>query len=166
MHITFFILHTQGRIQRFWKGVVLNVGHHGWPKKMVRWSKKAKITLETIGFWQNISLSIFKFSPFIYTVKACQWNLINFSKFWKTPCLGKRKTTCSAVNEKRKNEKSWTLLLFYSPLIWQLIIFLFRKLICSPVFGFWFQDDLRNIKRWSRERQIARNGKLQYLFQK
>ena len=118
VHITFFILHTQGRIQRFWKGVVLNVGHHRWPKKMVKWSKKAKITLETIGFWQNISLSIFEFFPFIYTVKACHWNLINFSKFWKTPSLGKRKTTCSGVNEKRQNEKSWTLLLFYSPLIW------------------------------------------------
>ena len=27
-----------------------------------RWSKKAKITLETISFWQNISISILKFS--------------------------------------------------------------------------------------------------------
>ena len=41
-----------------------------------RWSKKAKITLETIDFWQNISISIFKFSPFLYTMKACQWSLI------------------------------------------------------------------------------------------
>ena len=37
---------------------------------------------------------------------------------------------------------------------------------CSPIFAFWYQDDARNIKRGSRERQIARNGKLQYLFQK
>ena len=47
-----------------------------------------------------------------------------------------------------------------------IIIFLFRKLIGSPSFAFWYQDDARNIKRGSRERQIARNGKLQYLFQK
>ena len=33
--------------------------NHGWPtKKMLgfRWSKMAKITLETISFWQNISI--------------------------------------------------------------------------------------------------------------
>ena len=43
----------QGRIQRFWKGGSLCVGHHGWPtKKMLgfRWSKKVKITLETKAF--------------------------------------------------------------------------------------------------------------------
>ena len=58
----------QGRIQRFWKRVALYVSHHGWPAKKIlgfRWSKKAKITLETIGFWQNISVSIFRFSPFL-----------------------------------------------------------------------------------------------------
>ena len=40
-----------------------------------RWFKKAKITLETIRFWQNISISIFKYSPFLHKIKACQWNL-------------------------------------------------------------------------------------------
>ena len=58
----------QGRIQRFWKGVALYVGHHGWPAKKIvgfRWPKKSEITLETISFWQNISISIFKFSPFL-----------------------------------------------------------------------------------------------------
>ena len=57
----------QGRIQRFLKGA-LYVGHHGWPAKKIlgfRWSKKAEITLETISFWQNISISIFKFSLFL-----------------------------------------------------------------------------------------------------
>ena len=44
--------------------------------------------------------------------------------------------------------------------------FLFRKLTCSPNFAFWYQDDPRNIKRGSREPQIARNGKLQYSFRK
>ena len=38
----------------------------GWPKKNLGfgWSKKVEITLKTISFWQNISISIFKFSPF------------------------------------------------------------------------------------------------------
>ena len=79
-HETFLLEHTlQGRIQRFWKTGALYVGHHGWlAKKMLgfRWSKKAKITLETLRFWRNISISIFKFSLFLYTMKACQWNLM------------------------------------------------------------------------------------------
>ena len=69
------LYHYQGQIQRFWKGVVLYVGHLGWPvKKMLgfRWSKKAEITLETISFWQNISISIFKFSPFL-SIKSYQF---------------------------------------------------------------------------------------------
>ena len=42
----------------------------GWPTKKIlgfKWSKKAKITLETLSFWQNISISVFKFSPSLYT---------------------------------------------------------------------------------------------------
>ena len=56
------------------------------------WSEKAKIKLETISFWQNISISILKFCPFLYTMKACQWNLINFSKL---------------ANALIRKEKSW-----------------------------------------------------------
>ena len=37
-----------------------------------RWSKKAEITLETISFWQNISISIFQFSPFL-SIKSYQF---------------------------------------------------------------------------------------------
>ena len=58
----------QGRIQSFWKGVALYVGHHGWPAKKIlgfKWSKKAEITAKTTSFWQNISISVFKFSPFL-----------------------------------------------------------------------------------------------------
>ena len=36
-----------------------------------KFSKRAKRRLETIRFWQNISISIFKFSSFLYTMKAC-----------------------------------------------------------------------------------------------
>ena len=48
----------------------LYVGHNGWPAKKIlefRWSKKAEVTLETISFWQDISISVFKFSPFLST---------------------------------------------------------------------------------------------------
>ena len=62
-------------IQRFWKEMALYVSHHGLQMKktlgFIR-SKKVKITLESISFWQNISIGIFKFSPFLYTMKACQ----------------------------------------------------------------------------------------------
>ena len=47
----------------------------GWRLKKTlgfRWSKKTKITLETISFWQNISVSIFKCPPFLYRIKAFQ----------------------------------------------------------------------------------------------
>ena len=44
--------------------------------------------------------------------------------------------------------------------------FLFRKLIRSPIFAFSYQDDARNIKTGTRERQIARNDKSLYLFKR
>ena len=47
----------------------------GWLTKNIlgfTWSEKVKITLETISFWQNISISVFKFSPFLYTMKVYQ----------------------------------------------------------------------------------------------
>ena len=44
--------------------------------------------------------------------------------------------------------------------------FLYRKLILSSTFASGCWDDARNIKRGSKKRKIARNGKLQYSFQK
>ena len=69
-----YLVDRQERIQRFLKEGVLCVGHHGWPVKKIldfRWSKKAEVTLETITFWQNISINIFKFSPFL-SIKSYQ----------------------------------------------------------------------------------------------
>ena len=103
---SFYIL--QRRIQRFWKGVALYVSHHGWPTKKVlafRWSKKAKITLETTSCWQNISTSIFKFSPYLHTIKACQWNVMNFSKFANAFIRKEKKRLCSSQWEKKNWEK-------------------------------------------------------------
>ena len=59
---------------------VLYVGYHGWLAKKIlgfRWSKEAEITSETISFWQDILVNIFKFSLFLLI------NLIRFSKFIK-----------------------------------------------------------------------------------
>ena len=59
----------------FEKGGALYASHHGWPAKKClgfRWSKKAEVTLETLSFWQNISISIFKFSPFL-SIKSHQF---------------------------------------------------------------------------------------------
>ena len=59
-------MHAQGQIQRSGKQGALYVNHHGWPTKKIvgfRWSKKAKITLETMTPWQNISIIFFNFSP-------------------------------------------------------------------------------------------------------
>ena len=112
------------------------------------WSEKAKIKLETISFWQNISISILKFCPFLYTMKACQWNLINFSKL------------ANALIRKEKIEKSWTL--FYNRLFCKVLwydnesFFLFHQLIHSPIVAFGYQHDARNLKSGSMERQIAR----------
>ena len=88
---------------------VLKRGALCWPSKKFlgfRWFKKAKITLETISFWQNISISIFKFSLFLCTMKACPWNLINFSKsanalIWKE----RKKQLFSSQWEKKKLRK-------------------------------------------------------------
>ena len=97
--------HFQGRIQRFWKGVALYIGQHGWCTKKIlgfRWSEKAKIMLETISFQQNISISIFKFSSFFYKMKACQWNLMNFSKF-ANALIRKDKNHLSSSQWEKKN---------------------------------------------------------------
>ena len=47
-----------------------------------------------------------------------------------------------------------------------MIIFLFWKLVSSAIFAFCYPNDTRNIKRGNWEQQIAKFGKLQYLFQK
>ena len=37
--------------------------------------------LETISFWRNISISIFKFSPSLCAIEVYGRNIFNFSKF-------------------------------------------------------------------------------------
>ena len=57
-------------LKRGWGWGALYVGHHGWPTKKVlgfRWSKKAKITLETIAFGE-IFLSPFSSFLHLYNI--------------------------------------------------------------------------------------------------
>ena len=85
----------QGLIQTFWEVAALYVSHHGWATKKIlgfRWSKKANITLETLSFWQNISISIF--SIFIYNERlpmksylSHEHNTNKFSLLTKCACI-------------------------------------------------------------------------------
>ena len=119
------------------------------------WSKKVKMTLETISFWWNISINIFKFSPFLCLPMK------SFQSFKIYKYFDKKR-------EKTLIQQSMSCILFNNWLFYKSLqrdnksIFLFRVLICSEFFSFWNQDYARG--NW--ERQIAKNGKLQYLFQK
>ena len=71
--LLYYYLH-QNRARGGRRGT-LYVGQHGWLAKknlVLKWFKKAEITLETISVWQNISISIFKFSPFL-SIKSYQF---------------------------------------------------------------------------------------------
>ena len=64
----------RGGCRDFEKGA-LYVNHHGWRTKKIlgfRCSKKAEITLQTISFGQKVSISIFKFYPFLL-IKSYQF---------------------------------------------------------------------------------------------
>ena len=100
-------------------------------------------------FWEKISISIFKFSPFLYTMKAYQWNLINFSKFANT--LMRKLKKHSMRKEKLRKVGLFFVTGFFNGMI--NLFFLFCKLIRSLIFAFWCQDDARTVKRGSTERQ-------------
>ena len=112
----------QGRIQRFWKrgALYVYVVHHGWPMKKIlglRWSKKAKIMLETKAFGKT-SLSVFSnFLHFLYIniMKACRWNLINFSRFTKAFVRKEKKQSYSSQWEK----KNWKNIFLFNRLFYE-----------------------------------------------
>ena len=92
-----------------------------------------------------------------------------FFKIWK--CFDKERDKTLMQHSLRKEKLKNVGLCFITGCFiksFNMIInhFLFPKLSRSPIFAFWYQDDARNIKRGSRERQIAGNSKLQYLFKK
>ena len=154
----------QRRIQR--KKGALYVGHHGWSKKkslVLRWSKKAKITLDIVSFLQNIYFSIFKSSPVLNMMDAWRWNLISFSKFTNV-FIRKEKNT--AVNKKRKIEKNWTL--FYNSCFIKsfkatINHFFFKRFFCSQDFFLVLQACLRPklrflISGWCKKYQKGKLG--------
>ena len=85
--------------------------HHkicGWPTKKVlcfRWSKNAKITLESISFWRNISISIFKLSLFLYTMKTLSTKSYQFFKIYKRFEKKKEKMLIQQSMRKEKRRK-------------------------------------------------------------
>ena len=56
-------------------------------------------------FWAKYSIFIFKFFPFLYTMKACRWNLINFSKLKNTLIWKEKKHWHSSQSENKKLDK-------------------------------------------------------------
>ena len=130
------------------------------------------MTSETISFWQNIFyISILKFSPFLYSMKPFDEIFFNFSKFTNALIKKEKKYSYNSQWEM----KNWENLYFvitdcsvkpFKMIINQIFFFLFRKLIPSAIFALWNQDDAGNIKTGNWERQLARNGKLQHLFEK
>ena len=62
--------------------------------------------LETMSFWRNISISIFKFSPSLCAIEVYGRNIFNFSKFTIVLIRKEKKNAHTTVNEKIKTEKS------------------------------------------------------------
>ena len=91
------------RGERGWGGA-LYVSHHGVPAKKnidFRWSKKGKTTLETISFWQNISISILKFFfIFIDKILSIFQNLLTlWRRFFDDTIIPTTNTILSIKND-------------------------------------------------------------------
>ena len=133
----------RGQSRDFKKSEMLYIGYYGWSMKKIlgfRWSKETKITLETISFWQDISISICKSSPFLLR------NLINFSKFTNALIKKEKKKT---LNEKKKLRKVGLRFIsgcFMKP--FKMIINLFFYFSSLYAAQFWLFD-IKNIKRGS-----------------
>ena len=104
------------------------------------------------------------FSNFIYN-QSLPMKSYQFLKIGKRFDKEKEKTLMQQSMRKEKKRKvglffvaGYLIKSFNMKLI--IFFFLFLKLIRSSIFAFWHQDDARNIKRRSREWQIARKGKL------
>ena len=115
-------------------------------------------------FYQHFQI----FSIFIYN-ESLPMKSYQFFKIYKHFDKEKDKTLMQQSMRKERLRKvglCFTTSFFIKSFNMIINHFLFCKLIRSPVFAFWYQDNARNIRTGSWERQIDRNGKLQYLFQK
>ena len=105
----------------FLKDGTLYVGHHGCPTNKIlafRCSKKTKLTLKTIRFWRNISISIFKLSPFLYN-ESLSMESYQFFKLYRRFDKERKKHSHSSQWEKKNWEKKWNL--FYSRLFYEVL---------------------------------------------
>ena len=103
----------------------------GWPTNKFlgfRWSKQAKITLETINFWK-IFLSVF--SNFLHFY-------IQFFKIYKRFYKKKEKTLIQTLfyNSYFMKPSNMTLIIFSSIGLFVHSISLFRKLVRNVIFAF------------------------------
>ena len=134
-----------------------------------RWSKKATITLETISFWQNISIIIFKlwmFSIFIYN-ESLPIKSYQFFKICKRFDKEKEKTLTQQSMRKETLKKFGLCFIAVSFInSFNMMIIFVSQAHSQPNFRFLISGWCKKYKKGSRELQITRNGKLQYLFQR
>ena len=97
-----------GRIQRFWKEVVLYFGHHVCPKKKIlgfRWHKKGKSNVRSYRFLAKHFLQYFQiFSIFIYN-ESLLMKSYQFFKIYRRFNKKREKTLIQQSARKEKMEK-------------------------------------------------------------
>ena len=97
----FFILHDN------WKTLISmkNCIHKGRIQFRFQMVQKGQNNARTYTFQAKYSISIFKFTPFLCAMNACQLNLINFSKFGNALIRKEKKTLMQQSIRKEKLRK-------------------------------------------------------------
>ena len=97
--------------------------------------------------------------------KACQWNLINFSQFANALIRKEKKRLRSSQWETKKREKlDFAFVLYFLNMI--INHFFVSQAHSQPNFCFLISGWRQKYQKVKQEQQIARNDKLQHLFQK
>ena len=160
--------------------MLLYANHHRWWKKKILGFRKSEKTKKSqkLKFLAKHFLQYFQF--FFHFNEKLPMKSYQFFKFYIRFYKKREKNTQTTVNENRKTEKIQTLfyLTDYPTTLKMAINHLFySRSFCSQdfiyftssfttQFLFFDQDEARNIKRGSWEQKLARNSKLQFLFQK
>ena len=96
----------QGWIHRLWKVGALYVGHHDWPTKKIlgfRWSKKAKITLETNVFGETFPSVFSNFLLFNESLRMKSYQFFKiYIHFYK-----KRETTLMQQSMRKEKKRKF-----------------------------------------------------------
>ena len=97
--------------------------------------------------------------------KACQWNLINFSQFANALIRKEKKHLHSSQWETKKREKlDFAFVLYFLNMI--INHFFVSQAHSQSNFCFLISGWRQKYQKVKQEQQIARNDKLQHLFQK